>query len=186
MTGSADDATWVVLVGLASCVLPTLVFAIVRARHAVARPLAALAAAWLAMWVGQLAVPVAGSCVVCVGCAIAWLLEDPMAAVVYGVAMTLVTAWVAVLAMRLFALGARLLAADGDRLCAAYARAIMVPAGMLVLAVVFYTTTVLAWVPMPGGQWMPLVYFALVLVPTGLAALLVWLVAFLLRGPPWQ
>jgi hypothetical protein len=51
--------------------------------------------------------------------------------------------------------------------------------------VVFYATYVLFHVPIPG-RWGDLVYFAVVLVPTFLAAFLIWLVTMVLYRPPWR
>ena len=122
----------------------------------------------------------------CSSCVIEWWRSAPLAAAVYGVAMAVITGWVAAMAVRLFMLGTLLLAGCTETACSIRASALWPKAGVALIVVLFYTSTVLVWVPMPGGQWMPLVYFGLGLVPTGLAAGLVWLLAFVLRHGSWS
>lgn len=176
---------WLLLA--ATCVIPTLVLLVLRLRRgAPDRPLAAKIAAWLAMWVGQLAVPVIGSASFCAACARDWWLRAPLAALVYGIGMALICIWVASIAASVFALGARLLMPDSDRACAERAKQLWPRALMALLAVVLFTFMILPWLPMPGGAWAPVVYLALVILPTALAAGLAWLVTFVLRFVPWR
>jgi hypothetical protein len=183
-----SDRVWLLGLLVTTCVMPTLVFVGVRGRHPAERPIAALVTAWLAMWVGQLAAMQACCCWVCINAVFEWLVSAPLAALVYGVVMAVVTGWIAVMAMRLFRLGIQLLAVvprNVDESVATAAGSLWRRAALAVLVVVFYTTVVLFYVRIPG-RWGDLVYFALVLVPSGLTAGLVTLVAFVIRVRPWR
>jgi hypothetical protein len=98
-----------------------------------------------------------------------------------GIACT----WTALGAMRLFVLGARLLGRDADAACAARGGELW-PRALVGLAAALVMVVIVVRLPMPGGRWMPLVYLALVIVPTAALSTLVALAAAVVQFSPWR
>jgi hypothetical protein len=137
------------------------------------------------LWVGQQAVPLGGSAALC------WVLgwdwwhqQAHLIAIVYGGAMMVVAAIVVILAVRLFALGPLLLVDTTDAAVRERAARLARRAAICSLVVATYFFLVMRYVPIPG-RWNDLIYVGVVLIPVGLGALLVLLVACVLRRPPW-
>ena len=172
-------------VALGSLVVPTLTYVVQLVVRPVPLPAAAKLAGWMCMWIGQLALPLALVVLHCAHLTAHWLHRGaPTAALVYGAAMAVVTAFITLLALQTFVLGLRVLAPAPDDAIGQRAHGLMKGSVAAVVIVAFYALVVMRFVPMPG-RWDPLIYLAVVIVPAGLVASLIAVLALTLRQPPW-
>ena len=175
-----------IAIALGSLVLPTLAYIVQRLVRPAPRPVAAKLAGWMCMWIGQLGVPLSLVALHCVHLTFEWQRRGaPTAAFVYGAAMAVVTAFITLLALQTFFLGPVVLGAGTDEAVDTRARGLLKAALAAVIIVTFYVVVVMRFVPMPGREWVWLFYIAGVIVPAGLVASLIAVLALTLRQPPW-
>ena len=170
---------------LATLIVPTITYVAVRQTHGGPRPRAAKVAAWLCLWVGQLAAPMAGVVVVAGWVAYSYWQNDWLVlALVYGAAMAGFAVFLFIQTLRVLHMGTLALGQATEEVIVIAARRLL-PRGLVAIAVAgAYWYLLMYALPMPG-RWDPLIYFALVVVPVSLASLLVTLIAVLMRRPPW-
>jgi hypothetical protein len=177
---------FVLHVFVGSLLLPTIGYLSVDRSRRAARPIAARIAAWMAMYVGQLGIPCALVAVFCLIWGANWVHDGHFAAaILYGSLMALVAGVIALSAARMFLLGPLVLSAGAEATVAMRATSILLRSAVMFGIVSLALCSVIQWIPIPGRQWEPLIYIALVIIPLALASSLLVLVSVILRRPPW-
>lgn len=176
----------VVLAFVATLVVPTIAFIAVRRTRRGPRPRAAKVMAWLCLWTGQLAAPMVGVVLIAVHFGASyWASDLYLLALVYGLAMIGLASFLFAQSVRVLVIGTLALGQATEETIAVLARHSF-PRGLVAIGVTAMYLYVLPVVlPMPG-RFDEGIYWALAVMPVSITALLVTLLAGLMRKPPWR
>jgi hypothetical protein len=154
---------------------PTLLYFLVRALRAGARPRRVKIAGWLCFWVGELCLLLIGVGLWCwADFAFWWERGLRAAALVYGLAMAVAAFAQAWTGLRLVRLGLLLLGSEvaGPGQARAFAPGLRRASLATLLAALLAGFFLPAWVPFPGREWSGLIFLALVILPLVVASAL--------------
>lgn len=167
-SGNASLLSMTLLTFAASLAVPTLVYVLARSRHPKALPPGRKVAAWISLWIGQVAAITGIEVWGCLQLAADLLRQNLwLLAGVYGFAMATMAAALTPVAVRTFVVGLVVLRTDDETRIAAVGKRLFrfSTAGLLIVLGYLW---LLGRMGIPG-RWNDLVYIALVLLPMALA-----------------
>ena len=182
----SSDQIFLLKIVAATLVAPSVGYFTIRQTRPGQRPLAARLAAWLCMWVSQLAVIMLFDLYLCVAFGREWWMgQDYAATALYAGAVGALTVFLFVCTVRVFVLGTLALGRGTDDAVSALARKLRTHGLVAIAAVIAYWLVIIYGPTIPGG-WGALAYLVFVTIPVTLTAGLVALIGLALVGPPWR